>query len=95
MALHIRDRVLMSEWKNTLFLVGFSLREQLVVLNTFQLPCGHTTHTSVQIQTDEKVNKYPEDPILHCSNWLPMSDKNNSILSSVQHHILNRGSSTQ
>lgn len=70
MTLHIRDQVLMSEWKTILFLVYFSLREQLVVLNTLQLPCGHASHTCVQIQTDEKVNEYPEDPILHCPQRL-------------------------
>lgn len=43
-----------------------SLREQLVVLNTLELPCGHTTRTCVQIQTGEKVNEDPKDPILHC-----------------------------
>lgn len=51
---------------SVLFLVDFSLREQLVALNTLELPCGRITRTCVQIQTDEKAHEDPKDPVLHC-----------------------------
>lgn len=95
MTLHITDQVLMSEWKNILFLVDFLVREQLVFLNTLELPCGPTTSTCVKYRLMKGLMKTPKMPSSTALKQLPISDKNNSILSSVQHHSLNSASSTQ
>lgn len=95
MTLHITDQVLMSEWKNTLFLVDFHWENNWQFWVLWNFPVDTLPTLVYKYRLMKKLMKTPKIPSSTAPKQLPMPDESNSILSSVQHHSLNSGSSTQ